>query len=110
MIIDDQKWNDIIAAAQAGIERWNSRAAERAKKDFFHCQVQMGANYTVLLTAHMPDGERKAVARELTTGELRAAKPVVRKGRLVGFTITKPLCEGLRKNWPVNQPTKPSKS
>lgn len=88
MKIADEKWNEIIAETQAGIARWNARASEKGCKDTFTCSVDRGTEYEVLVTRHIPD-ERKAVARELATGEVRKAK-LTKRGKLVGYSITTP--------------------
>ena len=82
MKITDEKWNEIIFETQAGIARWNANALKHGKKDTFSCDVKRGVNYETLSTRHMDSmgGAKKAVARELATGELRSAKLVTKRG------------------------------
>ena len=42
MIINNEKWDEIVAATRAGIERWKA-AAERDCKDTFSCDVHFAA-------------------------------------------------------------------
>lgn len=89
MKITDEKWDEIITETQARIARWNARALEHGVEDTFTCDVERGEKYAVLITRHLPS-ERKAVARELATGELRKATTVTKRGKLVGFSIKTP--------------------
>jgi hypothetical protein len=89
MIIDNETWGDIIAETRAGIDRWNTRAAEYGLKDSFRCIVRTGTDDAVLLTKHLPDGDGKAVVRERATGKLRRAKLIVHNGQLTGVSLSK---------------------
>lgn len=95
MKIDDQKWNEIIAATQAGIEACKGRATKYgvAEANIFRCEGILGPTHTVLMTEHRDCGYlmgRKAIARELASGEVRAAKAkVIGKGK-IGFAVKTP--------------------
>lgn len=90
MIINNEEWDEIVAATRASIERWKA-AAERDCKDTFSCDVHDGGGYVVLMTMHQSDRtERHALAREHVGGEVRSTKPVLRKGRVTGFQIKTP--------------------
>ena len=54
MIINNEKWDEIVAATRAGIERWKA-AAERDCKDTFSCDVHDRGGYVVLMTMHQSD-------------------------------------------------------
>jgi hypothetical protein len=88
MKITDEKWNEIIAETRAGIEDLNAWAKRNGQSDTFHCEIDEGQDFTKLVTTRS-DGERRAVAREKATGELRTAKPVVRTN-FRGYKITTP--------------------
>jgi hypothetical protein len=76
MIINDNKWQEIIAATRAGIDKWNVRAREKARPDKFAVNVQRSGDFEILLTEHNKEGytERKVVMRNCVSGELRPAK------------------------------------
>jgi hypothetical protein len=91
MKISDEKWNEIIAVTRWRVERWNARAAERNLPDRFSCDVVPTTHLAVLITTHQPEHgpiERKAVAREIISGEVRSTK--LRKGRVSGLTTRTP--------------------
>jgi hypothetical protein len=95
MIITDAKWNDIVAVTSAWIDKWKATAAKRQRKDDFTVKCDSGDKYTVLLTTHHDGYQREchAVAREIATGELRAANLVTKRrkgiGRIpVGYSIS----------------------
>jgi len=91
MIITDEKRDAIVAATRARIARWNASASKHGVDDRFCCDMLTNTEYVTLLTTHLSQpADLRAVSRELATGELRSAKTVVRKGRLVGFSIRKP--------------------
>jgi hypothetical protein len=95
MKITDEKWNELVAETQAGIDRWNQRAAEKNRPDVFSCKVEQTDKHMFLCTSHEEghvyrSNEMKAVARERDTGELRRAKPLRKRGRLIGFSIFTP--------------------
>lgn len=83
MKIDHATWNEIIAKAEASIARWNERATGEARPDIFTAKVEKGEKYVILITEHKTGyrTERKAVAREIATGELHKAQ-VVKRARL----------------------------
>jgi hypothetical protein len=89
MIIDDKTWDAIVTATRAGIDRWNARAAENGVKDSFHCEVHTEKDIVVLLTRHAGgwNNRRKAVVRELATGELRRATPIFKRDRLTSVSV-----------------------
>ena len=89
MQIDDATWNEIIAKTEADIARWNERAAEKNRPDRFTANVKPVDKYTVIVTEHQTGYrvERKAVAREVATGELRKAQ-IVKKGSGLACKIT----------------------
>ena len=94
MLITDEKWNEIIAATKAAIDRWNTRAAERGRPDRFATDVVSTDRYVALTTKHNSGGgyppEMKVVVREIATGEMRSAKVRRDKGRVIGFMVTTP--------------------
>jgi hypothetical protein len=81
MKITDEKWNEIIKATEAGIVRWNERAAERKLKDKFRVSKKDADGYSILLTEHNNGvhSDHHAVVREMGTGEMHAAKVIKRK-------------------------------
>ena len=83
MKIDDATWDAIIARTKAAIERLNADALKAGTKDKFTVNAPTaapGAKYTILITESRGCGtQRKAVARELATGELRQTK-IVKQG------------------------------
>jgi hypothetical protein len=93
MIITDEKWNDIIAEARAGIDKWNENARKHQKSDVFRINVQDSNGFNVLLTEHLSNGyresERKMVVREIATGEVRRATTSTHRGRVTGFKVSK---------------------
>jgi hypothetical protein len=91
MKITDEKWNELVAETQAGIDRWNQHAAEKNRPDVFSCKVEQTDKHMFLCTSHQGGhSEMKAVARERATGELRRAKPVRKRGKLIGVSIFTP--------------------
>jgi hypothetical protein len=97
MKITDDLWNGIIAETRAGIERWNTRLAERSVTDRLTVSVEATTGHTILLTVHRGEycREGKAVARENATGELRGCRLKVdrKAGFQVGIKTSDP------KNW-----------
>jgi hypothetical protein len=92
MLIDDKKWNDIIAETKVRIDRWTARATERGLKDTFRFTIQKTDRYEVILTEHL-DGcnlDAKGLARELATGEIRSTNVIRKKGRSTGFETKTP--------------------
>jgi hypothetical protein len=97
VIIDEQKWNDIIAATRAGIDRWNARAVKHHCRDTFYCRVLQTQGHAVVLTEQAADWyesagpysavDSHALARELSSGELRLAQPMGEEGRPDRFHI-----------------------
>jgi len=83
MKIDDATWDAIIAETKAAIERLNADALKAGTKDKFTVNAPTaapGAMYAFLITESRGCGtQRKAVARELATGELRQTK-IVKQG------------------------------
>ena len=78
MIINNEKWDEIVAATRAGIERWKA-AAERDCKDTFSCDVHDRGGYVVLMTMHQSDRtERHALAREHVGGEDAGPESIAR--------------------------------
>ena len=39
LIINDEKWNEIVAETKAGIERWNAMGAKYGKADSFEVRT-----------------------------------------------------------------------
>jgi hypothetical protein len=79
MQIDEAKWNAIVVAAMAAMERLNLTARNGNRADQFSAELIKGisGNYVFLVTRHQQEGgrvARKIVAWELATGELRAAR------------------------------------
>jgi hypothetical protein len=114
MKITDDKWNEIIAETRRRIDSWNASATKHNKSDTFRCDLQQTRAHALLMTtrssgeAELRRHERKAVARELATGELRSVKLIFNKGRLTGFQtkadpkawvslLAKPVAEVVRK-------------
>jgi hypothetical protein len=89
MYVDDRKWNEIIDEAQAGIDRWKGHAAKHKKEDVFRLHQDQSEKYSVIITEHWKGrmAERKALAREKDTGEVRSAKVVVKEWKLTGYTV-----------------------
>jgi len=86
MIITEEKWNEIITATRAGIDKWKARAAECQCEDRFTVETYKSDNYSVLTTAHDDGwrGKRRAVARDMTTGEVRAATLIMKQRKGFG--------------------------
>jgi hypothetical protein len=76
MKISDALWNDIVAETRAGIERWKANAAKHGLADRFTVTVEPVGGYVVLVTEHAVEyyRDRHAIAREISTGELRRAR------------------------------------
>ena len=96
MIIDADRWQQIIDAVKAKIEWWNATAAKHDLADKFDYEIHPGHQHDVILTTQRitysfskePRVINKfALARDRITGELHAAKPESKKGRLVGYRI-----------------------
>ena len=92
MIIDNQKWADIIAETEAKIARWNARAAERGVNDTFRFYVtedpMNAGGISIIVTEHYSNHnlvEVKALARENKTGEVRVTRAHTSKGRVCYF-------------------------
>src|SRR5215472_9660884 len=83
MKIDDATWDAIIAETKAAIERLNACARKAGTKGKFAVNAPTagpGTKYAFLITESRGCGtQRKAVARELATGELRQTK-IVKQG------------------------------
>jgi len=94
MVITDEKWNDIIAATKASIDRWRARAAEHGRPDRFYADVSNTDRFVALFTKHETGGgirpEMKVVVREIATGEMRSAKVRRDEGRVIGFVVSTP--------------------
>jgi len=91
MYVDDQKWNDIIAETKAGIDRWNDDAAKYGVNHVFRVHLQNSDTYSLIVTEHASDyHEWKVLARELKTSEVRSTKPIIKRGRFVGFKTRTP--------------------
>jgi hypothetical protein len=92
MKLDEATWQEVIAAAQAGIDKWNASAKEKSLSDKFTLRTTSGEKFTYIITEHTVGqrvSERRMVARELATGELRKATPVkVKKGSGTQIKIT----------------------
>jgi hypothetical protein len=85
MIISNEKWDEIIAAVKAAIERWKVAAEKHQCTDLFSCEVLESSDYVVIITTHKDSWRgtyRKAVARSRNTGHMVAAK-VRRRGVFV---------------------------
>jgi hypothetical protein len=96
MLITDEKWNEIIAATKAAIDRWNASAAEKGRPDRFFVDTGKTDRFAMLSTKHdFGDGysgapEMKLVVREIATGEMRSAKFRRKRGTVKGFVVTTP--------------------
>jgi hypothetical protein len=92
MLIDDKKWEEIVAVTKVQIDTWNLHAIEHRKKDTFRFSIRKTDRHEVILAEHTDNyrPEVKALAREVESGEIRATKVVRKKGRIVGFQTTTP--------------------
>jgi hypothetical protein len=94
MIITNEKWNDIIVETRAKIDQWNENARKHQKSDVFRIKVDNHQDgLAILCTEHAAEDQRtehKIVVREITTGEVRRATVVKRRGRVTGFKVWKP--------------------
>lgn len=89
MKIDDATWNAIIEETKAGIARLKEAAARHGKGDQFAASLHELEKHALLLTEHACGRRtnRKAVAREIATGELRKAR-VVQKDKVLATKIS----------------------
>jgi hypothetical protein len=85
MHIDDNKWNEIVKAVQAGIDRWNASAAKHKTKDVFRLTHSKTTTYSVIIAEHV-GGPRKALLRN-AAGEVRSTKiKTNKKEQITGYT------------------------
>jgi hypothetical protein len=91
MRTDDATWNAVVAETEARIGRLNTKAAKRGMGDHFAVHVHRSQDRTILLTEHYLGllVERKAIAREARTGELRKARPRKIAGK-IDFVMSVP--------------------
>jgi hypothetical protein len=90
MHVDNAKWTDMIAETKKGIERWNKSAATHQLPDKFRFSTENTGRHEIIVAAHnrgLGPEDVNAIAREITTGEVRSTKAVQRKGRVVGFSV-----------------------
>jgi hypothetical protein len=82
MKISDTLWNSIVAETAAGIDRCRADAARHGLADKFTVTVEPMGGYAVLVTEHRLDyyTDRHAIARDLSTGDLRRARLVEKRG------------------------------
>jgi hypothetical protein len=92
MIITNEKWNDIIAETRTVIDKWNESARKHQKSDVFRIKVHDTDGYTDLLTEHVNgyQTERKIIAREIATGEMRRTTISKQRGHITGFKMWRP--------------------
>jgi hypothetical protein len=78
MKIDDATWNAIVGETKVGIARLKEAAAKYGKSDVFAASLHELEKHIVLVTEHACGrrADRKAVAREIATGELRKAQVI----------------------------------
>jgi hypothetical protein len=60
MLISDERWHQIISAAQLGIQCWNARTTAAGLEDRFGCNIQNSNRCAVLVTRHNPPPPRFA--------------------------------------------------
>jgi hypothetical protein len=89
MKIDDATWSAIIEETMAGIARLKEAATKGGRSDQFAASLHKLDKHAVLLTEHACGrrAERKAVAREMATGELRKAQ-VAGEGKVLTTRIS----------------------
>jgi hypothetical protein len=78
MIITDEKWQEIIAATRASIDRWNASARKHNRPDQFHMEVHRSGEFEVVVTEHRDSRgvgvERKCAMRKTATGEMHPSR------------------------------------
>jgi hypothetical protein len=84
MRTDDTTWNAVVAETEARIGRLNKKAAKRGMEEHFAAHVHRSQDRTILLTEHYLGllVERKAIARDARTGELRKVRPKKIAGKI----------------------------
>jgi hypothetical protein len=91
MIISEDKWNEIIKATEAKVDKWNASAKKSGVSDTFNIETEVTDRYCFIHTRHKTGGssEHKVAARELATGQVWPAKIQRKKGRGIGVMVTK---------------------
>jgi hypothetical protein len=90
MIISDEKWTEIINETKAGINMWSARAVEHGCDDSFSIEQHNTGVFSLIATMHRSKYDQlevKALAWNGETGEVRAAKPMFKKGVVIGFKM-----------------------
>jgi hypothetical protein len=87
-IVDQEKWNAIVADAKAKADKWTADLKERGVSHTIRVAEEQTPTYNVLVVEYLYDrrAERKALARVVSTGELRPATVTVSKTRITYMT------------------------
>jgi hypothetical protein len=85
--VSDETWKKLVDRANDGIAQWNVKALTHNRPDRFLCHEQPTEKYVILFTEQFDrhSRTRKAVAREIATGNLVKIQSVAK-----GWKISEP--------------------